>query len=164
MSALLDAQDKLAEIKARLAALQALFLYDGKDKQFGYSECWGIDRTIQTIVDDLVGIEQAFSAVEDGPCGTETFRRLSEEQQDTISCLIGDIVEENVNPVNVATKDAARIALARLLRSIGMNPDMRSAQPIAGIRKRDCLATKRVEVGTTRINAQMSTFDWWLAT
>ena len=65
MSALLDARDKLDEIKARLAALQQLFVYEGKDKQIGYSACWGIDRTIQTIVDDLAEIEQAMEGVGD---------------------------------------------------------------------------------------------------
>ena len=65
MSDLLDARDKLDEIKARLAALQALFLYDNKIKQFNYDACWGIDRTIQTIVDDLAGIEQSLSTVKE---------------------------------------------------------------------------------------------------
>jgi len=65
MSTLLDARDKLDEIKARLAALQALFLYDGKDKQFGYSACWGIDCTIQTIVDDIGAINESLSMVKE---------------------------------------------------------------------------------------------------
>jgi hypothetical protein len=43
----------------------------------------------------------------------EKFARLSDDQQETIAILINDIVEENVNPVNVATRDAARIVLAR---------------------------------------------------
>ena len=59
MSTLIDAQDKLSEISARLAALQALFMYDENDKQFGQTECFGIDLTIQTIVDDLDGIDDA---------------------------------------------------------------------------------------------------------
>ena len=65
MSVLLDARDKLDEIKARLAALQALFFYQGKDKQFGYSACWGIDLTIGTIVDDLGDIEQSLATVKE---------------------------------------------------------------------------------------------------
>ncbi len=58
MSAL-DARNKLSEIQARLAALQALFMYDQNDKQFGQTECFGIDLTIQTIVDDLGSIDDA---------------------------------------------------------------------------------------------------------
>ena len=58
MSAL-DARNKLSEIRARLAALQALFMYDKNDKGFGQEECWGIELTIQTIVDDLGGIDDA---------------------------------------------------------------------------------------------------------
>ena len=55
----LDARNKLSEIQARLAALQALFMYDQNDKQFGQTECFGIDLTIQTIVDDLGSIDDA---------------------------------------------------------------------------------------------------------
>ena len=65
MSDLLDARDKLDEIKARLAALQALFLYEGKHKQFGYDECWGIDLTIRTIVDDIGAINESLSSVKE---------------------------------------------------------------------------------------------------
>ena len=63
MSTLLNARDKLGEIKARLAALQALFCHDGRDKEFGSAECWGIDRTIETIRDDIGEIEQSLSTV-----------------------------------------------------------------------------------------------------
>ena len=59
MSTLLDAQDKHSEIQARLAALQALFMYEERDKEFGQEECWGIDLTIRTIRDDLGGIDDA---------------------------------------------------------------------------------------------------------
>lgn len=65
MSTLLDARDKLDEIKARLAALQALFLYDGKPKHFEYDECWGIVLTIRTIVDDIGAINESLSTVKE---------------------------------------------------------------------------------------------------
>ena len=65
MNELLDAQDNLSKIKARLAALQALFMYDTKDKEFNYTECFGIDLTIQTIIDDLTGIEQSLGTVKE---------------------------------------------------------------------------------------------------
>ena len=40
-------------------------MYDGKDKEFGYETCWGIDRTIQTVIDDLGGIDQSLGTVEE---------------------------------------------------------------------------------------------------
>ena len=52
---LLNAQEKLGEIKARLAALQELFNWQGVNKEFGSSGCFGIDLTIGTIVDELDG-------------------------------------------------------------------------------------------------------------
>ena len=65
MSTLLNAQDKLSEITARLAALQALFMYEERDKEFGQDECFGIDLTIQTIIDDLDEIGQSLSTVKE---------------------------------------------------------------------------------------------------
>ncbi len=43
----------------------------------------------------------------------ENFNRLSEEQQETITYLIGEIADGDVSPANVATRDAARIVLSR---------------------------------------------------
>ena len=65
MKDLLDVRDKLSELEARLAALQALFLYEGRAKVFGYPECWGIDLTIQTIADDLGKLGQSLSTVQE---------------------------------------------------------------------------------------------------
>ena len=39
----------------------------------------------------------------------KTFKRLSAEQQEVIADLVYDIEQGNVNPVNVANGDAARI-------------------------------------------------------
>ena len=65
MRTLIDAQDNLSKIKARLAALQALFMYEERDKEFGYTECFGIDLTIQTIIDDLDEIGQSLATVKE---------------------------------------------------------------------------------------------------
>ena len=64
MSAFLNARDKLSEISARLTALQALFDCSGKHdqfRQFNSHACWGIDRTIQTLIDDLKEVDRQFS-------------------------------------------------------------------------------------------------------
>ena len=65
MSTLLNVRDKLGEIQARLAALQALFMYEERDKEFGREECFGIVLTIQTIMDELDGIRKSLSTVKE---------------------------------------------------------------------------------------------------